>query len=144
MTKKAWGGRFAEDTHDLAVRFSESVSFDSTLAMEDIEGSMAHARMLAKIGVLEPGECDRIIEGLESIKAEIESGNFDWEISKEDVHMNIESRLTRDIGDAGGKLHTGRSRNDQVATDMRLWCRRACLHTQQRIDALIGAILSVA
>ena len=121
MTKTAWGGRFAEDTHDLAVRFSESVSFDSQLAMEDIEGSMAHARMLAKIGVLEAEECERILGGLEVIRGEIEAGTFEWDISKEDVHMNIESRLTRDIGDAGGKLHTGRSRNDQVATDMRLY-----------------------
>lgn len=144
MTKKAWGGRFDEETDELALRFSESVSFDARLAPEDIEGSIAHAKMLAAQGVISGADADKIIRGLEEIRDEIAEGAFAWDTSKEDVHMNIESRLTQKVGEVGGKLHTGRSRNDQVATDMRLWCRRACRDTASRIDALVGVMLDCA
>lgn len=116
-----WGGRFAEGTDALVELYSESVSFDRALYRQDIAGSMAHARMMAKCGVLEEEEAERICQGLEAVREEIESGLFVWKTELEDVHMNIESRLTELIGDLGKKLHTGRSRNDQVALDFRLF-----------------------
>jgi argininosuccinate lyase len=117
---RMWGGRFAQSTADEMQAFSESVSFDRALYREDIIGSKAHARMLARIGVLTTEEANYICEGLDRIRAEIEAGEFTWSIELEDVHMNIERRLTELIGDAGKKLHTGRSRNDQIALDFRL------------------------
>jgi argininosuccinate lyase len=122
---KPWGGRFDEGTDAFVEAFTASVGFDQRLAPYDIRGSIAHATMLAEVGVLNSGERDAIISGLERIAAEIEAGRFDWSVALEDVHMNVEARLTREIGDAGKKLHTGRSRNDQVATDIRLWLRDA-------------------
>jgi len=121
--KKLWGGRFVELTDLLVEAFTESVSFDWRLYPHDIEGSIAHARMLAKVGVLKPAEMRRIVAGLHDIRREIERGRFRWDPALEDVHMNIESRLTERIGELGKKLHTGRSRNDQVATDLRLYLR---------------------
>ena len=118
-----WSGRFSESNTELVARLSESVSFDQRLYRQDIAGSQAHARMLAKVGVLTQADADKIVAGLDEIRAEIESGQFAWKTELEDVHMNIESRLTERIGDAGKRLHTGRSRNDQVATDVRLWLR---------------------
>ncbi|SFF52736.1 argininosuccinate lyase [Fontimonas thermophila] len=135
--QKLWGGRFAESTSALVERFSESVSFDARLYRQDIRGSQAHARMLAKIGVLSDADARAIVEGLEGILADIEAGRFQWKRELEDVHMNIEAELTARIGDAGKRLHTGRSRNDQVATDMRLYVRDV-------IDALIPLIDRVA
>src|SRR5690606_27025982 len=133
-TLKPWGGRFSEPTDAFVERFTASVGFDQRLYHHDINGSLAHARMLAKVGVLTADELALIEKGLEEIRAEIEAGRFDWSVGLEDVHMNIEARLTDRIGIAGKKLHTGRSRNDQVATDIRLYLR-------DEIDA-IGAELT--
>jgi argininosuccinate lyase len=118
--KKMWGGRFAQGTAASMEAFSESVSFDRLLYAEDIRGSQAHARMLAKQGFLTDEEARTICDGLDTVKSEIESGAFVWKTEMEDVHMNVESRLTEIIGPLGGKLHTARSRNDQVALDFRL------------------------
>ena len=124
-TKKLWGGRFNEPTHKLVEAFTESISFDSRLYRQDIEGSIAHSKMLVKIGVLSESEGKQIEGGLLEIRDQIEHGQFEWSRKFEDVHMNIEARLSEKIGEAGKKLHTGRSRNDQVATDMRLYMRQA-------------------
>ena len=132
-TNSAWGGRFSEATDAFVQRFTASVEFDQRMYAQDIEGSVAHATMLAKVGVLTIGERDDIIKGLGEIKADIEAGNFEWSIALEDVHMNIEAALTKKIGVTGKKLHTGRSRNDQVATDIRLYLR-------SEIDALSGEL----
>ena len=121
--EKPWGGRFTEPTDAFVEAFTASVTFDKRLYAHDIAGSMAHAQMLAKVGVLTDADCTAIVDGLLAIKDEIEAGNFAWSIAREDVHMNIEARLIEHIGDVGKKLHTGRSRNDQVATDIRLYLR---------------------
>ncbi len=123
VKEKPWTGRFTASTDAFVEAFTASVTFDQRLANYDIRGSIAHARMLAEVGVLAQEELQQILEGLEGIAAEIEAGTFSWSIALEDVHMNIESRLVATIGDVGKKLHTGRSRNDQVATDIRLWLR---------------------
>ena len=120
---KLWGGRFSEPTDAFVERFTASVGFDRRLYHHDIRGSVAHARMLARIGVLTEDECDRIIDGLNAVHDDIEAGRFEWSLSREDVHMNIEAALTERIGVTGKKLHTGRSRNDQIATDIRLYLR---------------------
>ena len=129
-----WGGRFAEPTAELVQRFTASVDFDQRLALHDIQGSIAHAEMLAASGVLSGGELRKIRSGLSRIQRDVEAGRFRWDPALEDVHMNIEARLTEVAGEAGKKLHTGRSRNDQVATDVRLFLR-------ERIDA-IDALLT--
>ncbi|CEA04169.1 argininosuccinate lyase [Pseudomonas saudimassiliensis] len=122
-TNQSWGGRFSEPVDAFVARFTASVDFDKRLYKHDIQGSIAHATMLAKVGVLSEAERDSIIDGLQAIQGEIEAGQFDWRVDLEDVHMNIEARLTERVGITGKKLHTGRSRNDQVATDIRLWLR---------------------
>ncbi len=141
---KLWGGRFAEATSALVERFSESVSFDRRLYAQDIRGSQAHARMLAKVGVLSAADAEAIAAGLDAIRADIESGRFEWSEKLEDVHMNIEARLTAAIGDAGKRLHTGRSRNDQVATDMRLYVRDVIDALVPLIDRIADALLDLA
>ena len=120
---KLWGGRFREATDSFIERFTASVGFDVRLYRQDIAGSIAHATMLGETGVLREAETRQIIEGLEAIRGEIEQGEFAWSVELEDVHMNIEAALTERIGEVGKKLHTGRSRNDQVATDLRLYVR---------------------
>lgn len=120
---KPWGGRFSEATDAFVERFTASVNFDQRLYHHDINGSIAHATMLAEVGVLTEAEKTQIIEGLEAIRADIVAGAFQWSVQLEDVHMNIEAALTARIGITGKKLHTGRSRNDQVATDIRLYLR---------------------
>jgi argininosuccinate lyase len=120
---KPWSGRFDEPTDAFVEAFTASVGFDHRLYRHDIAGSIAHARMLTRQGILTNDECDAIVAGLERIRANIEAGSFEWSVALEDVHMNIEAALTEMIGDAGKRLHTGRSRNDQVATDIRLWLR---------------------
>ncbi len=120
---KLWGGRFKESMDKLVEKFTESVSFDKRLAPFDIAGSIAHVKMLEKQGIISKEEAEKIIDGLNEILKEIEDGNFRWKTELEDVHMNIEKRLIEKIGPIGGKLHTGRSRNDQIATDMRLYAR---------------------
>ena len=142
MSDKAWGGRFEEELNDVALRYSASVDVDSRLAPQDIRGSIAHVAMLAKQGVVSDDEARAIVAGLEKIGDEISAGQFDWRDDREDVHMNIEATLTERIGEPGGKLHTGRSRNDQVATDMRLWTREACEETAARLDRIL-AVLAV-
>ena len=122
-TNQAWGGRFNEPVDEFVARFTASVNFDQRLYRQDIQGSIAHAKMLTQAGVLNADERDQIINGLHEIEAQIEAGTFDWSEALEDVHMNIEAALTARIGNVGKKLHTGRSRNDQVATDIRLWLR---------------------
>ena len=141
---KLWSGRFAEPTDALVERFTESVSFDRRLAEHDIRGSIAHATMLAEVGVLSTEDRDAVVAGLEGILADIEAGAFEWRTSLEDVHMNVESVLTERIGDAGKRLHTGRSRNDQIATDVRLFLRDALDDVSGAIRALQEEILAIA
>ncbi|RMG93126.1 MAG: argininosuccinate lyase [Zetaproteobacteria bacterium] len=130
---KLWGGRFSEATDAMVEAFNASVDVDSRMYAEDIEGSKVHARMLAHCGLLSEADLEAIERGLEEIRQEIEQGTFTFSVALEDVHMNIEARLTEKIGDAGKRLHTARSRNDQVATDVRLYLRR-------RSDALLAAL----
>nr|MBF0682210.1 argininosuccinate lyase [Pseudomonas sp.] len=132
-TNQSWGGRFSEPVDAFVARFTASVEFDKRLYRHDIMGSIAHATMLEKAGVLTLDERDQIIANLKDIQAEIEAGTFDWRVDLEDVHMNIEARLTDRIDVTGKKLHTGRSRNDQVATDIRLWLR-------DEIDTILAEI----
>jgi argininosuccinate lyase len=134
--QKAWGGVFREPTDARVEAFSESVSFDKRLADDDIDGSIAHARMLASVGLMSVQEADAVAQVLEEIRGEIQAGRFEFTASKEDIHLHIESALTARLGDTGRKLHTARSRNDQVATDLRLHCRRAI----DRIDAAVGEL----
>lgn len=142
--KKLWGGRFTEPTHELVEAFTESISFDSRLYRQDIQGSIAHSKMLAKIGVLTDQEALDIESGLLKIQAQIETGEFVWSKKLEDVHMNIEARLSDAIGEAGKKLHTGRSRNDQVATDIRLYLREASDQTTDLLKALQSSLVDFA
>jgi argininosuccinate lyase len=141
---KLWGGRFSEATDAFVESFTASVTFDKRLYHHDIMGSIAHAGMLAQVGVLTEAEGARIVAGLRQILKDIEAGHFEWLVSLEDVHMNIESRLTALIGDTGKKLHTGRSRNDQVATDIRLYLRDE-IDTLVALETdLLGALLALA
>ena len=141
---KPWAGRFNEPTDAFVEAFTASVAFDQRMYKQDIAGSIAHASMLAKVGVLTQDECKLIVEGLKSIQAKIEAGQFTWSTRLEDVHMNIEARLTEDIGLVGKKLHTGRSRNDQVATDMRLYLRDEIGLIQTELKRLQVALLDLA
>jgi len=141
---KPWAGRFHEPTDAFVEAFTASVGFDHRLYRYDIEGSIAHATMLARQGILTAAERDLIVDGLSRIRARIEAGEFKWSIPLEDVHMNIEAALTLDIGDAGKKLHTGRSRNDQVATDVRLYLRAEIDAIRVEIGRLQRALLELA
>ena len=141
---KLWAGRFSEPTDQFVEAFTASVEFDQRLAPYDIQGSIAHARMLARQGILNDTESTDIIAGLEAIAAQIAKGQFQWSVAREDVHMNIEAALTEAIGEAGKKLHTGRSRNDQVGTDVRLWLGAEIADIQARLRRLQSAILAVA
>ena len=131
-----WSGRFSEPVAEFVLRYTASVSFDRRLAPADIEASLAHAAMLAQAGVLSARDLADIERGMATIRGEIEGGQFNWQLALEDVHLNIERRLTELVGDAGKRLHTGRSRNDQVATDLRLWLRG-------EIDAIGAALAEV-
>src|SRR6476620_7804563 len=144
QTPKAWSGRFSEPVNDLVKRFTASVSFDQRLAAFDIEGSLAHARMLHACGILSEDDLRSIERGLGEIRQEIESGAFEWSVDLEDVHLNIERRLTDLVGDAGKRLHTARSRNDQVATDIRLYVRAAIDDIRSLIRRLQRALLDLA
>ena len=139
-----WGGRFSEPTDDFVARFTASVDIDQRLYHHDIQGSIAHANALNAIGVLDAAELDAVVEGLGTIRREIEGGGFAWDPALEDVHMNIESRLTELVGEAGKKLHTGRSRNDQVATDMRLWLRERIDGIDERLTLLMTRLVDLA
>jgi argininosuccinate lyase len=133
--KKLWSGRFTEPTDAFVEAFTASVEFDQRLAPYDVQGSIAHAKMLARQGIISQQERDSIVQGLQKILARIDAGEFRWSVALEDVHMNIEAALTEDIGIAGKKLHTGRSRNDQVATDVRLWLRAELVEIGTAIHA---------
>ncbi|MGH7891833.1 MAG: argininosuccinate lyase, partial [Thermodesulfobacteriota bacterium] len=122
--KKPWGGRFKKDIHKIAEKFSASIDFDKRLYKEDIEGSIAHVTMLAENGIILKNESEKITKGLKQIEKEIDSGKFPFREEYEDIHLNIEKRLIEKIGDTGGKIHTARSRNDQIALDMRLYLRK--------------------
>jgi argininosuccinate lyase len=144
QTSKLWGGRFSEATDQFVQRFTASVSFDQRMAVQDIQGSLAHAAMLNSIGVLSDQELKDIEAGLATILEEIKAGTFAWSVALEDVHMNIEARLTELIGSAGKKLHTGRSRNDQCATDIRLYLRAAIDTITLEMDRLQYGIIDLA
>ncbi len=139
-----WGGRFNEPTDKFVKIFGASVTFDKVLALYDIEGSIAHATMLCEVNVLTSAELKQILEGLDKVKDEIVNDQFSWSVELEDVHMNIESRLTEICGDSGKKLHTGRSRNDQVATDIRLYLRDQVRLITKELERLLNALLDLA
>lgn len=143
-SEKLSSARFAQATDAFVEIFTASVDFDKRMAKQDIQGSIAHAKMLCEVGVLTPEERDLILRGLTQIEGEIERGEFEWSIKQEDVHMNIEARLTHLIGIAGKKLHTGRSRNDQVATDIRLYLRDEIGAISKELKRLQTAILELA
>ncbi|MFO1281038.1 MAG: argininosuccinate lyase [Burkholderiales bacterium] len=140
----AWSGRFAEPLSERVARFQASVTFDRRLAEADIDGSLAHARMLERAGILGAADLAAIERGMATIREDIRAGRFAWTIGNEDVHLNIEKRLTALVGDAGKRLHTGRSRNDQVATDLRLWLRREIDALAPRLRALRSALVDLA
>ena len=142
--QRTWGGRFPSRPPKKSQTFTESISFDWMLSRHDIAGSIAHAKGLAKVGVLTKSEAAKIERGLRAIEREMALGKFKWDPACEDVHMNIEAVLVRKIGAVGKKLHTARSRNDQVATDMRLWLRDAVRQTQLSIGELQRALVSLA
>ncbi|MBN0988055.1 argininosuccinate lyase [Amphritea pacifica] len=143
-TNQQWGGRFNEPTDAFVARFTASVQFDQRMYKQDIQGSVAHAKMLTKVGVLTEAECADILQGLSEIETDIDNGNFEWSIELEDVHMNIEAALTKKIGITGKKLHTGRSRNDQVATDIRLYVRDEIDNVLAEISRLQQGIVGLA
>ena len=141
---QAWSALFSEPMSELVQRYTASVFFDKRLAAADIEGSLAHAEMLAAQGIISQDDHAAIQRGMSAISSEIESGAFDWKLALEDVHLNIEARLTQLVGDAGKRLHTGRSRNDQVATDIRLWLRGEIDLIGGLLRELQGALVEVA
>ncbi|KAL7083577.1 hypothetical protein ACP275_14G172900 [Erythranthe tilingii] len=141
---KLWGGRFEESVTDSVEKFTESISFDKALYKHDIMGSRAHASMLAHQGLITDDDRDKILDGLDEIKKQIERGEFEWRTDREDVHMNIEAALTDLVGEPAKKLHTARSRNDQVCTDFRLWCRDAIDAIVLRIKHLQAAMVNLA
>ena len=146
LNKKAqsWSGRFNEPVAELVKQYTASINFDKRLAEFDIQGSLAHAQMLGAQGIISLDDVSKIEHGLAEILAEIQAGTFEWLLDLEDVHLNIEKRLTDKIGDAGKRLHTGRSRNDQVATDVRLWLRATTDAVLAGINKLQTAILDLA
>lgn len=144
MSEKLWGGRFSKTTDEMINEFQASIGFDRRMYREDIAGSLAHAAMLAKAGILSEEDCAAIEKGLKDILAQIEHGDFDFSVALEDIHMNIEKRLTDAIGDAGSRLHTARSRNDQVALDTHLFVRHAVVDVMAHIRALQQALTESA
>lgn len=145
MSQQAlWSGRFEDKMDDSTLSFTSSLDVDVMLSFYDVMGSLAHVRMLKKCEIIPSDDADRIIEGLKTIAAEMENGEFKMDESLEDIHTNVEFRLTDMIGPAGGKLHTGRSRNDQVATDFRMYLRDMTLETVKNIDLLIDSLITIA
>ncbi|ANA41433.1 MULTISPECIES: argininosuccinate lyase [Geobacter] len=139
--EKLWGGRFSEPTDQFVEEFTASIDFDKRLYHQDIRGSIAHARMLGKQGILPMAEVEKIVAGLQEVLARIEAGKFDFSVALEDIHMNIEARLTEKIGEAGKRLHTGRSRNDQVALDIRLYLRDEIVEISAYLDMLVDSLI---
>jgi argininosuccinate lyase len=144
VASKPWCGRFGDQTDRRAEAFTESISFDHRLFKQDIRGSTAHARMLARVGLLTTDECQQIVRTLSEIEAEIENGRFPFVPEREDIHMHIEAALVEKLGDTGRKLHTGRSRNDQVVTDVKLWARESLEWIDQRLIDLQRAFVATA
>ncbi|MBC9784679.1 argininosuccinate lyase [Heliobacterium chlorum] len=144
MSKKLWGGRFEKGTDKVVEDFHSSIRFDQRLYKQDIRGSIAHARMLGRQGIIAASEAEQIIEGLEKILADIDAGLVEFDVAAEDIHMNIEKILTERIGDVGKKLHTGRSRNDQVALDVRLYLQDEIVETDRLLQELITVLLERA
>jgi argininosuccinate lyase len=142
--RKLWGGRFAQETDPAVERFSASIDFDRALARYDIRGSIAHARMLGSVGIVSPTESAQLIGGLEETLREIETGRFPFDTKLEDIHMNVETRLRERIGPVAGRLHTGRSRNDQIALDVTLYLRDAAVAARRGLAALRGVLLERA
>jgi argininosuccinate lyase len=141
---KLWAGRFAKETDRLVEEFGASLLFDRRLYAEDITGSIAHARMLGRQGIVTPQESQELVNGLRQVFQEIEAGEFAWDVADEDIHMAVERRLTAILGAVAGKLHTARSRNDQVATDMRLYTKRLCVQTDRALQQLQEALIGLA
>jgi len=141
---KLWGGRFTQPTDKFVEEFTASIEFDKRLYHQDIRGSMAHARMLGRQGIIPQQDVESIVQGLKDILEQIEAGTFDFSIGLEDIHMNIEARLSQRIGEAGKRLHTGRSRNDQVALDIRLYLRDEIVEITAYLEMLIDALLEQA
>ena len=141
---KLWGGRFSKNTNELVDAFNASIDFDKRLYNEDIRGSIAHANMLAKCGIIPVEDGEKIVAGLKDILADIEAGNFSFEVALEDIHMNVEARLTERIGQAGARLHTARSRNDQVALDMHMYMKREVAEIAELLINFEKALLTVA
>jgi argininosuccinate lyase len=141
---QAWSARFSEPVAELVKRYTASVDFDRRLALQDIAGSLAHAEMLHAVGVLSEPDLEAIRSGMAAIRGEIEGGTFEWSIEFEDVHLNVERRLVELVGDAGKRLHTARSRNDQVATDVRLWLRETIDESRVLLTALQSALVDLA
>ncbi|MBT6136228.1 MAG: argininosuccinate lyase, partial [Rhodospirillaceae bacterium] len=139
-----WGGRFTESFDPVMEAINASIGFDQRMAAQDIRGSLAHSAMLADQDIITPEDRDAIHDGLDRILKEIEAGEFAFSAALEDIHMNVESRLRELIGDAAGRMHTGRSRNDQVATDFRLWVRDSEDRIEELLGRLIGALLDQA
>ena len=141
---KLWGGRFSKNTNELVDAFNASIDFDKRLYHEDIRGSIAHANMLAKCGIIPAEDGEKIVAGLKDILADIEAGNFSFEVALEDIHMNVEARLTERIGQSGARLHTARSRNDQVALDMHMYMKREVAEIAELLINFEKALLTVA
>ena len=144
MSDMMWGGRFTKAEEKTALDFNASISYDCRMYKEDIAGSMAHAKMLARHGIISEEDCRKITEGLKKIKKEIDDGNFDFSVELEDIHMNVEKRLTDDIGDAGARLHTARSRNDQCALDLHMYMKRQMGRIAEKLIALEEALLNAS
>ena len=141
---KLWGGRFSKNTNELVDAFNASINYDKRLYQEDIRGSIAHAKMLVKCGIIPEADGKKIVAGLQDILKDIEAGNFEFSVALEDIHMNVEARLTERIGDAGARLHTARSRNDQVALDMHMYMKRQIVEVAELLLEFEKVILSVA
>ena len=141
---KLWGGRFSKSTDHLMDDFHSSISFDQRMAEQDITGSIAHASMLGEQKIILQEDADKIVEGLKGILEDVHAGKIEWMVDAEDIHMNVETILTQRIGEAGKRLHTGRSRNDQVALDVRMYCKLACQETEEMLNDLLSVILDIA
>ena len=144
MSMKLWGGRFGKATDGLVDDFHSSISFDQRLFEQDITGSIAHATMLGEQGIIPAEDAEKIVTGLEGILEDARNGKITWRTDAEDIHMNVETLLTERIGEAGKRLHTGRSRNDQVALDTRMYAKVACKETEAMLEDLLGALLDIA
>src|SRR5437899_6127901 len=144
MNHKTWGGRFSGETDNRVEAFTESISFDRRLYRHDVLASQAHARMLAEVGLLTADEASQIVATLDAIAGEIDRGEFAFSVKLEDIHTHIERALIERLGDVGRKLHTGRSRNDQVVTDVKLWVRDALDTIDKRLHTLQAALLASA